>query len=126
MVETRKASMSLTSNDSGKDRYLADFIDLEKNLNGTASSSLHKIRKDALSRFAELGFPTTKHEEWKYTDVKSLTQRHFNPVRSGSAVGVKASDIKSFTLNIPKAHILVCVNGHYSKELSSVGKLPGG
>ncbi len=126
MIETKKTDMNFTSKDSGKDRYLADFSDLEKNLNGEASSSLHKIRKDALSRFADLGFPTTKHEEWKYTDVKPLTQRHFNPVRSGSAVGLKTSDIKRFNLNIPKAHILVCVNGHYSKELSSVGKLPGG
>ncbi|MFN8397141.1 MAG: hypothetical protein U0176_21135 [Bacteroidia bacterium] len=30
------------------------------------------LRDAAIAEFARLGFPTTKHEEWKYTSLRSL------------------------------------------------------
>jgi Fe-S cluster assembly ATP-binding protein len=38
---------------------------------------LHRVRKDAIRRFAELGFPTTRLEEWKYTNVAPIARIPF-------------------------------------------------
>src|SRR5258707_13761825 len=58
-------------------RYIANFESFEKSLNGEASSQVHAIRRAAIARFAELGFPTTRDEEWKYTDVSKMVNLPF-------------------------------------------------
>ena len=56
--------------------YLTRYFE-NNNLIGPAS--LKQIRKDALARFEVLGIPTTKHEEWKYTNLAPLTRSEFHP-----------------------------------------------
>ena len=46
-----------------QDVYFADFAALEKRLGASDPPWLRPIRKAALDRFAELGFPATKMEE---------------------------------------------------------------
>lgn len=111
---------------TNKDWYLASFEAFEKSLNGEMKSSFHGIRKEAIGRFAELGFPTTKNEEWKYTDVSPLTRLRFQPVLQYAGEGVSKKDIERFRLGIQDSHVLVCVNGHFSRELSAIGKIPAG
>jgi len=48
-----------------KDWYISNFSEFEKSLNGGKESSIHKKRKDAISNFSRLEFPTVKDEEWK-------------------------------------------------------------
>jgi len=62
-----------------KELYLADFARFEDQLDGQRHSSLHSVRKAAIARFAELGFPTTRDEEWKYTSVTPITRVPFQP-----------------------------------------------
>ena len=57
--------------------FLTHFARLEERLERDGDSWLHKIRKDAIGRFAELGFPTTRLEEWKYTNVAPIARTHF-------------------------------------------------
>ena len=40
---------------------------------------LKDIRKKAIGRFEELGLPSTKHEEWKYTNLLPLSKSEFHP-----------------------------------------------
>ena len=54
--------------------YLSNFQLMEKSLNGDAGTHIHSIRKDAISRFAQLGFPTTRDEEWKFTNVAPIAK----------------------------------------------------
>ncbi|HLF20674.1 MAG TPA: Fe-S cluster assembly protein SufD [Bacteroidota bacterium] len=117
----------MTSNSLvGKDWYLANFEKFEKSLNGESQSTLHSIRRQAIGRFSELGFPTTRNEEWKYTDVSPITKFQFKPVLHYSADGVSRKDIEGFRLGVQNSHLLVCINGHFSRDLSSIGRLPGG
>ena len=44
-----------------QDTYLSDFELFEKNGANKGPSWIHGIRKAALSRFTDLGFPTTRH-----------------------------------------------------------------
>jgi len=48
------------------------FQTLERKLNGSSNGRLHATRRAALASFRAQGVPTTRHEEWKYTNVLPL------------------------------------------------------
>ncbi len=62
-----------------KDWYLSNFGEFEKRLNGGKESSIHQKRKEALSNFSKLDFPTSNNEEWKYTSIAPLLKHNFVP-----------------------------------------------
>lgn len=105
--------------------YRTHFSGVEKELIGDGQSWTGTIRKAALSRFAELGFPTTRDEEWKYTDVAPLAHLSFQPARYDLA-GLTPDSLASLSVAELASHQIVFVNGHYSAELSSVRRLPQG
>ncbi len=45
----------------------------------------HACRSAAMARFAELGFPSPRDEAWKYTSLRRLESRRFEPATPGSA-----------------------------------------
>lgn len=106
--------------------YISHFEAFEKNLNGQASSKIHALRKAAIARFAEIGFPTTRNEEWKYTDISPLIDTEFIPVLRFRADGITTNDISRLPLSNISPGRLVFVNGHFSKELSVLSSLPEG
>lgn len=86
---------------------------------------LRAIRLSAAARFAELGFPTRKHEEWKYTPVRPLTavafaQSPFPP----SLSRVAAEDLLSRT--VQGALRVVIGDGQILPAVSSLEALPAG
>jgi len=85
---------------------------------------LQSVHRAGAARFTELGFPTLRHEDWRYTNVAPLTQLPFHPAAAGSGVTVEA--VKSFTFGRIDAHRLVFVDGHYTPALSTPGNLPAG
>ena len=103
--------------------FQGKFDLFEKSLNGEASTDIHSIRRAAIAKFAELGLPTTKNEEWRFTNVSAIAGREFTPVLKGDH-GIGKEAIESFLFRT--AHRLVFINGHYSDELSSVGSMPKG
>jgi Fe-S cluster assembly protein SufD len=68
-----------------KDHYLSDFTEFEKEWGTANGSSFQELRQAAIERFAELGFPTTRQEEWRFTNVTPLTQVPFK--RAGRDAG---------------------------------------
>lgn len=100
-----------------KTKLLTDFHARESLMNGEAGSPFHQKKRAAITRFGELGFPTPKNEEWKYSNVKDLISEsyHFN-----AESNLTLADLQD--LNIPEqlANILYFVNGHYSEELSTI------
>ncbi len=61
--------------------YLSDFERLEKQ---PAAPALQRLRKAAIARFAELGFPGPRDEEWRFTPLAPLVN---TPFRCGLAAG---------------------------------------
>jgi len=107
------------------DRYLADFERFEKNGWTGGPSWVHQIRKAAISRFAELGFPTTQHEEWRYTSVAPIVKVPFMTA-GDEPDGLTKDSLSIHTLGQAACAQLVFVNGRYSPALSSTGSLPDG
>src|SRR5512135_1219555 len=90
-----------------QDRYLAHFRLFEKGLNGEAAADIHKLRTSAIRRFAELGFPTTHNEEWRFTNIASIVRSDFEPVLAYATDGVTQKDIDHFTFEGEKGIRLV-------------------
>lgn len=104
--------------------YHSNFKLFEKDLNGEASSRLHAMRREAMQLFAETGFPTTKHEEWRFTNVAPIAKTSFQPSFESGSVPLSREDVDR--LSFGTTHRLVFVNGHFVKDLSTIGSLPEG
>ena len=55
-------------------QYLVDFEGLERQ---PAAPALQRLRKAAVARFAELGFPGPRDEEWRFTPLAPLVNTPF-------------------------------------------------
>src|SRR5580765_711221 len=62
------------------DPYLQKFERFESEAAGKHPSWLFPIRKAGISRFAELGFPTLRDEDWRFTNVAPIARLPFDPV----------------------------------------------
>jgi Fe-S cluster assembly protein SufD len=120
MIQTATPSSRQETNS-----FLAGFDFFEKSRAGQEPSWLHAIRKSAISHFAELGFPTTHHEEWLFTNVAPIAKLPFKPVFEPTS-GLTLKDIERFTFGGQNCNRLVFVNGHFSQELSSIRKYDDG
>ena len=107
-----------------KDWYLSNFKSVEESLNGESKTPFHEIRKKAISRFEEIDFPTTKNEEWKYTNIAPILNYNFTP--SAAAKLISKSDVEKFLIPDLKVNLAVLVNGNYSAELSNIHQQPNG
>src|SRR5437867_3730462 len=105
--------------------YLSNFASLEKRSAGDCPPWLRRIREEAISRFAELGFPTTRMEDWKYTSVAPITRIPFKPAVY-ALNGWTSNRLSDFAFQEIACALLVFINGHFSPELSSIGSLPRG
>jgi Fe-S cluster assembly protein SufD len=112
--------------DNGKtDAWLSDFSAFERTAAGKKYPWLTALRKDAITRFADLGFPTTKDERWRYTSVAPIAEGSFTPARAGTN-GLTAGKLANFIFSDIDCCNLVFVNGFYSADLSTPGALPKG
>lgn len=86
--------------------------------NQTEKSDFFFKREQAFAEFEKTGFPTTKNEEWKYTNLKALTNKSFQ-LTGLSHSGAETLLAKSFLKDLT-ANRLVFVNGHFSSNLSNI------
>ena len=117
--------MSVTPIFNSREYYFGVFRNQTPNLGGANLPWLKAARTRAIEQFAELGFPTTKHENWKYTSLASLDGRGLQPSIPGEAPPNCLTAIANLKLDAT-AHLLVFINGHFSSAHSTIRKLPGG
>jgi Fe-S cluster assembly protein SufD len=72
-------------------------------------TGIEDIREQASRRFSELGFPTTRNEEWRFTNVAPIAKTQFAAAPQSRELVIPANG----------AQRLVFVNGRYSRELST-------
>jgi len=83
---------------------------------------LQDLRDHAASRFVELGFPSVRDEEWRFTNVAPIASSEFRIAPHARLDGNVLS-----TFLYPDAPFrLVVVNGRYSPEVSRTAGLPTG
>ena len=67
--------------------YLADFETFSANGGGAGPDWLPPVRRAAIARFAALGFPTPRNEDWHFTSVAPITESEFHPLTAGDDRG---------------------------------------
>jgi Fe-S cluster assembly protein SufD len=115
----------MTAVTPAKDRYLESFARFEKATTGNGQEWLRPVRQAAIARFAELGFPTPRDEDWRFTSVAPIAQTSFKRAEP-SRIALAPRDIEQFTVPGLKGVQLVFVNGRYAPTLSSPGPLSDG
>jgi Fe-S cluster assembly protein SufD len=102
--------------------YLETFSDFEKNAVGHEQPWLRNLRAEAFARFCEVGLPTTRDEDWRFTNISAISQKQF-------ALASKTQVARDTLSRLPFAEAacqLVFLNSHFAPELSSLEKLPKG
>lgn len=99
-----------------RDTAVTHFAELHRGMSWRGPSELTELRRSALERFLDLGFPTTRQESWKYTNVSALGRTAFT-LAGPADISIDAGKVAPYRL----AHLgceLVFVNGHFSEALS--------
>jgi len=103
--------MSVTTNTS----YLESLLAGQPQLPASPLAWLNRLRADAVDRVGALTVPTTRDEEWRFTDISPLTKAPFQPARS--APRLELANIEHFILPEAAAR-LTFVDGVYAPQLS--------
>ena len=92
---------------------------------GAGQPWLEKLRREAIARFNQVGFPTRKVEAWRFTNIDPIIR---TPFLLGDLDGPDdGSDaVNKYTFGREASVELVFVNGGYVSALSRHGKLPRG
>jgi Fe-S cluster assembly protein SufD len=106
-------------------RYVESFDRFDARAAANGQAWLQPIRRAAIARFGELGFPTTKDEDWRFTSVAPIARTAFGRP-GGDWMEPPPQALDPFVFSGLDCCRLVLVNGRYSAALSSIGSLPAG
>ncbi len=115
-------SITLSEKDNG---YKEGFAGFEKTAPGSNLAWLKSMRQEAITKFLELGFPTQQNEDWRFTNVAPIARSSFDILVNGHDK-VSASHLTPYQFEGEDVCELVFINSRYSKELSTLSKLPEG
>ena len=68
---------------SSEHSFVSEFEALQAREQGSTPQWLQSLRRDAFREFESLGFPTTRDEDWKYTNVAPIARQRFTLARAG-------------------------------------------
>ncbi len=104
--------------------YAAAF---ERTLLGGPADGLVTKRREAFDRFASVGFPTTRQEEWRFTPVAPIAQHPWE-LGDGTVERVELSAERLAPFRFGPSHwtTLVFVDGAFHPGLSNRPVLPEG
>jgi Fe-S cluster assembly protein SufD len=117
MVETKNKAVQRP-----REGVLSVFDEFERVGRGSTPSWVQALHKGGISHFAELGFPTTQHEEWRFTNVGPIARTTWQLPDLNAMVNQK--DLARVLLPVSGRRI-VFVDGRFSKELSSKDSASG-
>jgi len=126
-IQVSTVSDGTATNGKGKSdqsAYLQQLLNLRPELKPQHAEWLQQIRDRATAQVQKLSFPTTRNEEWRFTDLSSLLNIELQSVQEQSAISL--SDIQTFILPEAENSRLVFVNGIYTPALSATEGLSDG
>ncbi len=99
--------------------YLTDLVKLR---NPEIPDWMQQTRDHASAIVQELAIPSSRDEDWRFTDLSALLATQFKSVTEPSALGFE--QIQSYMLPECVNSRLVFVDGIYAADLSAVDDLP--
>ena len=101
------------------------YLDQYSRLPPSAPVWLNGIRAAAIEQFRRTGFPSTRQEDWKYTDIRPIIKRNFVPAGAG-ADAARPELLESFSMQTWNCHELIFVNGSYRPAFTHIRDLEPG
>lgn len=96
------------------------FVAQFKALTAAAGSPkwVQQLRSSAIAHLTQTGFPTLRHEEWKYTNIAPLLTLPLQP--AADARQLTLEDIKPFIFGKLDCYRMVFVDGLFAPQLSTL------
>jgi len=111
---------------SQTDQLVLLFEQNKEILNQGSSPILNRIREVSVKRFAQIGIPDFKHEDYKYTNLKPAFEKSYRQelVRESGLINLN----EVFKCNIPQldTHLVFLVNGWFYSGNNPGAALPKG
>jgi len=121
LTDIRKSEIAESS-------FLAGYPGFDRAREGREPAAVGAVRRRAIERFAELGFPTVKQEEWRFTNVAPIAKREFHRIGPGTDLEARTASpevVRHWLFESAGAH-LVFVDGRLAPEHSDLSGLPPG
>ena len=115
--------------------YTKAFARFEQEESGAQPAWLWPVRQAGLSRFAQLGFPTLRQEDWRFTNVSAIAKLPFHPATrrppeaasaAAATARLSAGRLEQFPLTRLPGPRLVFVDGRFHPALSRLPAQPDG
>lgn len=100
-----------------KEKILKEFSEHDK-ISDVNNATISNTRKDAMEYFTTFGFPNKKMEDWRFTNIKPITNNDFAFVIKEQKIG--KDTIENFLIPGLKTNLIVLINGEYSAEHSNI------
>jgi len=100
-------------------QFFADeFARVESELPGAGNANLDLQRKKALDQFLELGIPSSRQEDWKYTSLAALEKKPLPLLREQNQADPSLAELCNLAVLPNAEHRLVFVDGRFAPALS--------
>ncbi|MEP6571722.1 MAG: Fe-S cluster assembly protein SufD [Gemmatimonadota bacterium] len=104
--------------------YVEEFSAISPRENAR-ESWVQQLRRSAMDRFAQVGFPAARDEDWRFTNISPISGGTFQ-LAPADVSGVAAARLNPYLFAIPGASRLVFINGRYAPGLSHLESFPAG
>jgi Fe-S cluster assembly protein SufD len=105
------------------ENFLEAFNEHQRLAAGRDLPWLRALRENAFARFCKVGFPTTRDEDWRFTNISAIAETPFRLSRDEARLSPR--DLQPWCMEDACCQ-LVFVNGRFSAELSSPRSLAAG
>ncbi len=105
------------------DTWLGLFESQAPGLSGAGLPWLATVRRRAIERFADEGWPSNRSDAWRHTSLTFLDRQRFVAARPSE---VPEAAIAQLRHGDDSGHWFVFVDGRYAPGLSTLGALPQG
>lgn len=100
-----------------KEQLISSYTSPE---NAIQNPHLIALRKEAIEVFKAQGFPTTKDEEWKYTNLRKVLRLPYKLFPKEETV--RQETISKYLIKGLDSCLIVFINGIYAEEFSTLDK----
>jgi Fe-S cluster assembly protein SufD len=104
-----------------QEQYLSEYDRLTREVAGQPTW-VREARTRAMAHFTELGFPTTRNEEWRFTSVAPIAETAFRLAGPANGAARQLSQASAFS----DVWRVVVANGRMDASLSDLNGLPDG
>jgi Fe-S cluster assembly protein SufD len=105
------------------DQLVADFEVRSILSSSLESEELFALREKAFEQFKQLGFPSTKVEDWKYTNLAPFLKDEFVTEQEDDMLTVSEEFIAKVKIKSLDCYNIILLNGKYRSDLSDT--IPG-